>query len=112
MTEPQKRLPRTPLVFRLRLAKLTRELEEALVAAYPRWEKIDRDRALAAAAALESDARAHGLEALVILARSMVALLKLPQDQIMSISIPFKEAVWDVLHMIKARSDGVLFEAG
>ena len=112
MREPQEQFPRTPLVFRLRLPKRIRDLEEALAAADPRWEDIDRALALEAAVALERDAQSQGLGTLAILARSMEALMNLPQDQIVSISIPFRETVRDLLNMIKAGSDRVLLEAG
>lgn len=112
MREPQRQVPRTTLVFRLRLSKRIRALEDALVAANPRWENIDRALALETAVALEADAQAQGLGTLAILARSMAALMNLPQDQILSISIPFREAVRDLLKMIKEGSDRVLVEAG
>lgn len=102
-----RRLPTTSLTFRLRMSRLVGELESVV-----RSDPADRARAVELAGQLEGACKAQGLRQLVVMARCLGSLMRLPAEQIRSIEPLYAEKVRELLGMIKSAATRVLSGAG
>jgi len=104
--------PATSFVFRLRMSKLIRELEDSLLVASADWDESDRARTCGIASILDAACRAEGLRQLAIMIRSLDSLMRISAEQILPIRNAFTDKVWELLALIKAAAHRELSGTG
>jgi hypothetical protein len=102
----------TSLTFRLRLPKLTVELEAALRDVTEGWSEDDCERVFEIATALANAFKVEGLREPAVVARSLACLMKLSKEQILPIEAAFRDKLQELLGSLKGTAHQVLTGSG
>jgi len=103
----------TSLSFRLRLTKAHRELHSAIENVLKDvWNQTDRDRVSEIASTLAEACRREGLREAAAVARSIASLMRVSPEQILSVEIPFREKIDELLSILETTTIDLLNGTG